>query len=266
MLRHLLSAGFVCAASIASAASITDFSQWTRIADPPDPNMTGSITGGGTSASLVATGVVPSGTDIGYASVNAGTVSGSTTGYYFSPASSFEVAIDFDLQSALVIGGVGIGFGIGEDTGGVDSAGVAMAAVNGSPVAYGTAGRVNDVDQSPTLFATSPTLTGRMFIRYESATGSVVAGIGPAGAVAPVETQTLTAIQNLWDDEPLIVSFFLRSQAISVIPAHTSGMTTAVFSNFAVLSGTPILVPEPAAAALAISVLALLRCGRYARG
>jgi hypothetical protein len=249
-------------APLANGASITDLSQWTQIADPPNAGMTGSIGGAGTTATLVATGSIPSGTDIGYASVNGANVVGSTAGFYFSSASDFEVAVDFNLQSASVVGGVGIGFGIGEDIAGVDSAGLAMAAVNGSPVAYGTAGRANDVDQPATLFATSPTTTGRMFIRYQSATGNVVAGIGATGAGAPLETQTLAAIQNLWDDEPLLVSFFLRSQGVSIIPAHTSGTTTAVFSNFTVLSGAPIPVPEPAAAVLLLAAAVGLRLRR----
>ncbi|MGL4514236.1 MAG: hypothetical protein ACRCT8_14185 [Lacipirellulaceae bacterium] len=261
MLRNLLFAGIVCAASVAGAASINDLTEWTAIADPAHAGMTSSVGGGGTSATLVATGSIPSGTDVGYASVNGSNVAGSTSGYYFSPASDFEVAIDFNLQSASVVGGVGIGFGIGEDAAGMDSAGLAMAAVNGATVAYGAAGRVNDVDQTPALFATSPTPTGRMFIRYTSATGNVVAGIGVLGAGAPVETQTLASIQNLWDDEPLLVSFFLRSQGVSIVPAHVSGTTTAVFSNFTVLGGTPIAVPEPAALGLLI-VAALGLCRR----
>ena len=72
-------------------------------------------------------------------------------------------------------------------------------------------------------------------------------------------------IQDSWDDEPLHVTFFLRSQEVSPLPELTMGSLTAVFSNFEVLKGNAIRVPEPATATGALMLLALGFCGRTRR-
>jgi hypothetical protein len=229
---------------------------WSLVKDPPNINMQAVapyLVPTGQGASLLATGSVPSGTDIGFASLG-GSPAAVTKGFYFDPLQSFSVAIDYQFSATSSIGAGGIGFGIGEDLDGTDSAGVGMGFVNGSPLAYSTAARVNDVDQPFELFTTAPASDGRFFVEYDSATKNVVLGVSATpGAVAPMETKTLAGTGADWDDEPLLVSFFLRSQSVSILSALQSGDVRALFSNFEVLSGEPItIVPEPAASLLAI--------------
>ncbi len=252
MFRTSLFAVVLLIGAAAQAASITDFRTWTPIADPVHPGMSASIDGMGV-AGLAATGAIPSGTDIGYASVNGADVATSTGGYYFDPALDFSVAVDFNLTAAASNGAGGLGFGIGEDVDGADSAGIGLGFLNGAAVLFATAGRVNDVDQ-PFESVVSGFGSGRLFVEYDSATGDVMVGVNAAqGTPAPGVFKTIAGIQNQWDDEPLLVSFFLRSQALSPFPALSSGQVDATFSNFEVLSGTPIaIVPEPTSSLLAI--------------
>lgn len=252
MIRSLafLSLCFVAFGGPAVAAAITDLQQWSLIEDPEHPNFSATVDASG--ATLSSTGPVPSATDIGYASVNGDDVAGSTGGYYFDPASDFVVAIDFDLSAASAVGGSAIGFGVGEDIDGTDSAGVVLGILNGAPTLYSTAGRVGNVDEPLELFAQGGTTAGRMFVNYSAATGDIVLGVSPnAGDGMATEVKLLQGIQNRWDDDPLLVSFFLRSQAVSPFPAISSGSLDAVFSNLEVLAGTPIaVIPEPTSLAL----------------
>lgn len=253
-------------ASPAAAGSITDLTEWTQTEDPPHPNVF-TVVNDPNETTLRADGAVPSGTDIGYASVNGSDVAGSTGGYYFDPGSDFQVAIDFDLSSANAAGAGGIGFGIGEDIAGTDSAGVALAILNGAPLLFTSAGRFNDVSLTPeTLVAGFG--RGRFFVEYQSATGDVVVGVNATpGASAPSVVESINAIQTAWDDEPLLVSFFLRSQAVNPLPGLTGGTLDVVFSNFEVLAGTPLSIPEPTTSLLAIfGALGVLAVPRHARG
>lgn len=258
----------------ASASSITDLTTWTLLEDPPHPRMSGFVSGPN-SALLDATGPVPSGTDIGYASVNGADVASSTAGHYFDPASDFAVAIDFDILTRSTTGAGGIGFGIGEDAGGTDSAGVGLGFINAALVSFATAGRVNDADEPLQLFATGPDATssagggimnadGRFFVEYVASSGDVIVGVSTTpGAATPDETKTLTGIAAQWDDEPLLVSFFSRSQAVLIVPGLESGLVRTTFSDVTVLSGTPIpAVPEPSAAILASLALLAVRSRR----
>lgn len=251
-------------ASVASAAPITDLTSWTLTEDPPHPNLS-LVLQSPLEFGLRADGAVPSGADIGAATVDGPDVAGSTAGYYFDPSNDFHVAIDFDLTSVSATGAGGIGFGIGEDTAGVDSAGVGLAILNGAPLLFATAGRVNDVTQAPETLV-GGFGRGRFFVEYRSATGDVVVGVNATpGAAAPAVVETINAIQTAWDDQPLLASFFLRSQAVNPLPALTSGTIDAVFSNFEVLAGTPIAVPEPTTGSLAIlGVLAIRHNARRA--
>ena len=245
------------------AASITDLTMWTLLEDPPHPGMT-ALVSSPTSARLNTDGPVPSGTDIGYASVNGADVASSTSGYYFDPASDFAVAIDFDLLTRSTTGAGGIGFGIGEDTNGTDSAGVGLGFIDGVPISFSTAGRVGNANQPLQLFSTAPDASvsaggaimeadGRIFVEYEASSGDVIVGVSTTpGSATPDETKTLTGIGAQWDDEPLLVSFFSRSQSVLIVPGIQSGLIRATFSNVTVLGGTPIpAVPEPTAALVA---------------
>lgn len=246
--------------SLAFATALTDLNSWTQIEDPFNANMSAMIDSP-TQATLIANGAVPSATDIGYASVNGQDVATSTAGYYFDPSADFVVAIDYDVSNFGSIGGAGIGFGIGEDIDGSDSAGIGLGLLGGAPVLLSTAARVGDIDQPLQSFTSTPTASGRMFVNYNAAAGDVTLGFSPnKGDGMAVETVTLNGLQNLWDDEGLLVSFFLRSQGAGIVPPLTTGTLTAVFSNVEVISGTPIAVPEPATA------LAMMLAGAVALG
>lgn len=266
MRMRLLASVFLLPSGLAGAALINDLSTWTEYEDPPSAAMSATIESG--VARLGAKGAVSSGTDVGYASVDGPDVAGSTSGYYFDPAADFSIAVDFDQSASTSIGGGAIGFGIGEDRDGRNSAGVVLGFVNGAAVVFASGARVNDVDL-PALPLVSGFSVGRFFVEYRSAVGDVIVGVNATpGASAPSVQATIAGVQNLWGDDPLLVSFFLRSQAVSPIPALSSGSVTALFSGFEVLSGSPITIPEPTAAALAS--LALLassfpRKGRFRR-
>ena len=155
---------------------------------------------------------IPAGTDIGYQSVDGVDVAGSASGFYFSPLEDFHVAIDYDVTHDASVGFAGIGFGIGEDRDGMDSAGMGLAINNGAPTAFAGAARIGDVNQSPLLFGTAATTSGRMFVEYDSTSGDIAVGINTTpGAAVPTETQTFAGIQNSWDDEPLLASFFCEA-------------------------------------------------------
>jgi hypothetical protein len=258
--RHVLAAACVgVLSSAAAAAPITDFTSWTLTQDPPNLLFTGSSTG--TSATLTAgNGSIAAGTDIGFASVNGTTVVGSTVGNFFSPASSFALAIDYDLTAALPAGtstsAIFIGFGIGEDATGIDSAGVTLGAVNfnGAPLlGLAAAARVNDVTQPSGPITGSAGAAGTFFVSYDQPTGNVVVGAANTpNAATPTGSSTFTGLANGWDGQDLLASFYMRSDNPNGLPAWNGTSATALFSNFRVLGGTPIAVPEPGTAALVV--------------
>ncbi len=242
------------------SANIIDFNTWTEVQDPPHAGMTSNVDSA-SQVTLTASGAIPAGTDIGYQSVNGTDVSSSSSGHYFSTGADFQVAIDFDLMAANSVGLGGIGFGIGEDSAGTNSAGVALAILNGSPTLYSGAARVNDVTQAPLTLALSASSTGRFFVHYDSANGDITVGVSNTpGALTPDATNTFSGanVQNNWAGDDLLVSFFLRSDSV-VFPPLSAGTLEVVFSNFEVLSGTSIAVPEPGSAALCIIGMMLLR-------
>ncbi|MEQ8846529.1 hypothetical protein [Botrimarina sp.] len=254
--RYVALAALLAAAPHASAATITDLTTWTLVEDPAHPNMS-AVQDSLLLSTLAASGAVPSGTDIGFASLDGADAGASLSGYAFDPAQPFSVAIDFDVSAVDSVGGGAIGFGIGEDIDGVDSAGVVLGLLNGSPVAFLGSGRVGDVDVAPVSFPVVPFKTGRFFVDYDPA-GPITLGINATlGAANPSMTQTLNGLPAQWDGEPLLVSFFLRSQSAGPISGFASGEVTAVFSNFAVTSGAPFAVPEPSALAGVVSLVGL---------
>ena len=128
------------------AGSITDFFNWTQVQDPPHAGMTGGVDTA-LQVTLTATGAVPAATDIGYQSVNGVDVAGSTAGNYFSPAQDFQIAVDFNVSTLSSVGFAAIGFGIGEDGAGMNSAGPLLAIANGTAFGFLGGARTNDVSQ-----------------------------------------------------------------------------------------------------------------------
>ena len=236
-------------------AAITDLDTWTLVEDPAHPNFDGMATA--TEIILSATGgPIPAARDIGFQSVDGSTPATSTSGYAFSPLLSFAIAIDFGLSFNTPSGQLGIGFGIGEDIDGEDSAGVALLINNGTPsIVFGAAARVNDVTQAG-LIPVSGSLSGSMFVDYDASTGNVRLGASQSmGAAAPAGTATFNGIQNLWPGGDLLVSVFLRSDGTLASPWQT-GEAAATFSNLRVLSGSASPVPAPAPLALLLPALA----------
>lgn len=252
-------------------AAVTDFSTWTKVTDPAHAGF--SATQGGSSVTLSAGNLpVPAGTDIGFQSISGLTPQSSTSGFFFSPNADFSLAVDYAWSfSNTPTGFLGIGFGIGEDQNGENSAGVSMGTSNGSPLlSFAAAARVNDVDQTP-LSLGNPilnpsTLSGTLFVGYEASSGDVILGAAPTqGAATAVYSATYTGIQNNWSDGDLMASFFLRSDAPPLTTAWQGGNADAVFSNFRVLSGSPVAIPEPSTAISSALILGVLNCRRRRR-
>ncbi len=244
-------------------SNIEDFNTWTLVEDPPHPGLQANIDTP-TQILLSANGAIPAATDIGYQSVDGIDVANSTTGFYFSASENFEVAVDFAVSTEASLGLAGIGFGIGEDGNGANSAGMGLAIANGSPLAFSGAARINDVTQSPLLFGTTATLNGRFFVSYDGASGDVTVGVNSTlGAASPSETMVFSGIQNNWSGDPLLVSLFLRSDSV-IFPPLSSGTVDALFLNMTVLDGmATAVVPEPTSGMpICMGSLALLAARR----
>jgi len=229
-------------AAPSAIASITDFTNWTQVEDPPHDGMT-SVVNSSNAVTLTANGLIPSGTDIGYQASDKSTAAASTAGYYFSVSSDFSVAVDFALAFSDSVGAGAIGFGIGEDGNGANGAGIGLGFVNGAPMLVTAAARVNDVDQPITLLEGAPIEdSGRFFIAFNSANGDITYGISATpGSANPSHSGTLPGMARQWKGDDLLVSFFLRSQEIPILSsALSTGRVEAVFSNFTVLAGAPI--------------------------
>jgi hypothetical protein len=245
--------------SAAMAQPISNFTSWTLTQDPlnalfggASTEFTATLTGGN--------GTIPAGTDVGFASVNNTTVLNSTSGNYFSAASSISLAIDYNLNVTLPAGvltsGIFIGFGIGEDTTGIDSAGVTLGVANFVPsplLLLGATARVNDVTQPVGSIAGTANSFGTFFVSYDHVSGNVTVGAANTqNAATPTGSHTFAGIANDWDGENLLASFFMRSDNPSPAPNWTGTSAFALFSNFRVLSGAATTIPEPTTAALVL--------------
>ena len=238
-------------------AAISDFSTWQPIADPAHSGFSSTSTAG--SASLFAFDQpIGAGVDVGFASINGPTVATSTSGYYFAPTQDFSLAIDYTWSFPVASTGLlGLGFGIGEDVAGENSAGVGLVANNGVPLlTFAGAARINDVDQDAVPLLTTPaSLTGALFVSYEASSGDVTIGASPTiGASVAAESHTFSGIQNQWDGTDLAVSFFMRSDQQLIFSSWQGGQSEAVFSNFRVLSGAVTAIPEPSNSIVLLSL------------
>ena len=243
----------VCAAGFAVApgatslatAAFTDFTNWSLVEDPPNALFSGSATPG--SATFFAgDGGVPVGTDIGYQSVNGLSPGSSTAGYAFDPSMSFTIAIDYAITfTGNPEGYLSLGFGVGEDGDGMNSAGMAMTTFDGAPfLVYGAGARVNDVDQPALPLALASAASGSLFVSYDAATGDVELGASTMqGAANPEASGTYAGLQDQWAGTELLASFFIRSGPIE--PWSGGGAAEAAFSNLRILEGEAKFIPGP---------------------
>jgi hypothetical protein len=244
--------------------SLIDFTEWTAFEDPAHPNFSSGATST-TATFSAANGPIPSGTDIGYASVNGNTAATSSQGYVFAPSASFSLAVDYSLSLTSASGNIGLGFGIGEDVTGLNSAGVAFQSVDlgfSRVNGVGGAARVNDVGTggNPPLGFGVDT-DGTMFLTYDGTTGNITLGwadaVGALSADVTDSTYTGSVISDNWADTPLLVSVFMRSDATGG-SAWTSGTAEGVFSDLRVISGSPIAIPEPGMVGFVLAGFGLL--------
>ena len=274
MIRHLsikacLAVALVILAGLPTAASagIMNFNEWSIVEDPAHANFSSSVDSSSQITLSATGGAIPAGTDIGYQSVDGADVASSTSGWAFDPAFDFAVAVDYDLSFISPIGGFSIGMGIGEDQAGTDSAGIFLASLHGGFLTFAGAARDNDSLVASGVLGYGGISTGRFIISYDSASGNVTAGVSGDGDDTPDGIEVLSGVQNLWDEEALLVSFFARGDNGEF--DWDSGTADAVFTNFHVISGSPldvsqlVAVPEPTAILLgAIGLLALGLIGR----
>lgn len=260
MLRLTLACLTTVACPAASAASINDLTQWTLVEDPPHPSVF-TVSNTPSSTRLRAAGAVPSGVDIGFASVNGSTVAGSTDGYYFDPTKDFSIRLSTDLLLTNSVGGGAIGFGIGEDIQGRNSAGVIVTFLNGEIVALAAVSRVNDVDQPTRIIELTTRESNRLIVQYDSDTKQITLGAtrGTVDDLGATIVETLDVASG-WSGTPLLASFFLRSQSLGPV-ASLSGQSDAIFSSLQVTSGIAQSVPEPNTTVLA--AFALLASWRF---
>jgi hypothetical protein len=226
-----------------ACADIMDFGEWTLVEDPPHPNFTSSVDSSSQITLSATTGPIPSGTDIGYQTVNGTDVANSTSGWAFDPAFDFSVAADFNLAFGSPTGGFSLGMGIGEDRDGTDSAGAILLRQNSGVLTFSGAARANDIPQSPVTILVAGQTTGRFLVSCDAASGDVMLGVSTDGDNTPEGTGTFSGIQNSWGDEALLVSLFARGD--NGVDNWSSGTADALFTNFHVTSGTPSAVPEP---------------------
>lgn len=248
-------------------AGFDDFNNWTLVEDPADPNMSANVDSAA-AVTLNAIGPVPNAVDIGYQSVDDDTVAASTAGYAFDPMQSFAIAVDYDLSFlGSPDGGIGIGFGIGEDADGTNSAGVALAFNDGAGLATAGVARVNDVDAASPI-AIGAAADGSMHVSYDATTGDIVVGVGTVGDSTPSTSTTLDAadVSDLWQGDWLLASLFLRSDAVAGFGVpFTAGEAEAVFSDVRVTSGSAVFVPEPASIGFLLAGGAMLIGRRQSR-
>jgi len=260
--------GAIVLASASAFAQISNFSQWTLVEDPAHPQMSASQ--GTVSVTLTAGpgGAIPSGTDIGFTSVNGNSYASSNFGYGFDPNEDFWIMVDFDMGFlGSNFGGLIAGFGVGEDVDGMDSVGVTLvtyggfAPPGGFTTGYFGVSRTDDVTSLPEDFFADPNanLNGSMSVRYFANTGTFFVGVGAFGANDILESIQYAGLQNSWDNDHLIPSLFLRSQQpLGGIPFETTGKGEVVFSNFRILEGEAVrAIPEPSTYAAIFGVIAL---------
>ncbi|MEM6334068.1 MAG: PEP-CTERM sorting domain-containing protein [Planctomycetota bacterium] len=263
--RTLAALSFAALAIAPASAQITDFNAWTLIQDPPDPDLAATIATDGSKATLTATAPVARTTSIGLASINGQDVASSTQGFFFDPANSFKIAVDFDARTNAQNPPDTVflfGFGVGEATDRDNSVTTVFTWERADffPTFFSVVdlAMVDGRSQWGSFLSASPG-QGSLFVQYDAESGDVFTGFASdVNATNPEIESAFPAIQNDWDEKRLIVSIYLHG---GTGDNTTGGGIEATFSNFRVLDGTPIAIPEPASLTLlaAAAGLALTR-------
>ncbi len=253
-----------------TAADITDFTNWHLLQAPSDPAFTTMATPAQATLSAANSPVNP-GTLIGYTSIDGTTAASSTAGYVFDIDADFTIAIDFNVSFNAANGALVFVFGVGENRNGSNSAGALFVTDDGIifpfiPNYQGVA--VSAGVQAPLQdTGLAATLNGSLFVEYDATSGDVTLGASNVpGAGTPAGTTTFAGVQNEWTDKPLLASFFMRSEAITIFAPNgwAGGEATAAFSNFRVLEGQARAIPEPGSFCLT-GLLALTLLSRHRR-
>ncbi|MEM9418862.1 MAG: hypothetical protein AAGA25_07430 [Planctomycetota bacterium] len=279
-----LTCATMCLGTFSASGDVADFNNWFLVEDPAHPGFSAAATSSNATLSA-GDAMIPAGTDIGFSSINANTVAEATEGFYFDTASDFTVAIDVKLTTTNLTGFIGTGFGVGPDRKGEDSAGYGFALAEGlldvSLIRAPAATRDNNpVAVQPSSIVRSPATTTNgvseaefsLFVSYDSTSGDVIVAPGLVGLdFVPASPIFGSADISLGDQVQL--SFFLRSDELTLptfaanpieFDPYGGESAEAVYSNFRVLEGTPILIPEPSAFSLLI-LTGLTACARPKR-
>jgi hypothetical protein len=264
VIRFLIAPVLVLLTVSPTTGGIIDFNRWTPVEDPAHPKFIGSIDSASQVTLSAIGGPIPAATDIGYQSVDGQTPAASTQGYFFDPAADFSVALDFSMEFANPNGTLAFGFGIGEDRDGSNSAGATLVTVNGNPFSFAAAARIDDVTQTPKPILVTLQNSARLIASYDAASGDVTLGVDTNFDSIVEGSATFAALQNDWNGDSLLVSFFLRSDD-GLAPAWSSGTADVTVTNFQVISGSPISVPEPQSAVVLLGLCVLFMRRRSIR-
>lgn len=254
------------------AAPITDFHAWNLVEDPPRDNLSSSIDSPN-QVTLTASGSVPDANYIGYQSLNGNSPSRPVSGFAFDPTTSFSIAIDYDWSLQNAVGGSEIGFAISEYGERNNTASVQILAWNNRVllVTESAQTQFGSVETTPLIDTDEPFSTpgapppmGSLHLAFDAESGDITVGSGMIGSdlVDRVGILSGDTVYNLWNAEGdiglLSVSLFLRSQQIgdgeaaTLVPQFSSGLASISFSNFRVISGSPVAIPEPALLGLSV--------------
>ena len=176
-------------------------------------------------------------------------------GFRLSTAADFAVALDYNFGAFQSGGGFGsalaLDFGVGRDLAGTDSAAIGFGRVGGLPLPFALAALHRTDDVQTTDATAFPLDTAGTFLLIYDAAGDALS-LGLDGQ-APLFTLADT-VRGAWGADALYVSFGARGSGFALASGD------AFVDNFAVRSGSPVFVPEPASAGLVgLAALGLAR-------
>ena len=176
-------------------------------------------------------------------------------GFRLSTAADFSVALNYNFGAFQSGGGFGsalaLDFGVGRDLEGTDSAAIGFGRVGGFPLPFALAVLHRTDDVQTTDATTFPLFSsGTFLLAYDAAGDDLTLGLD---GQAPLFTLADT-VRGVWGADSLYLSFGARGSGYALASGD------AFVDNFAVRSGSLILVPEPASVGLiGLAALGLVR-------